>query len=153
MWKTKFTMRSAIAGIAIFAASGLAPASAHAAIGAFADVAPPFHVTLAKGGGGGGGGGMGGGGGGGGGGGHGGGGGDHGGDGCCRGFYPGPDFGFLDIPQPDFSRPYLGPYYYAPRAYSVPRYRSRIAYCVARFRTYNVYTRHYMGYDGRWHYC
>ena len=39
------------------------------------------------------------------------------------------------------------------RPYYAPSYGSRIAYCQARFRTYDVYTRTYMGYDGRRHYC
>jgi hypothetical protein len=53
----------------------------------------------------------------------------------------GPHYGYYHYPYPG---PYYGPSYH---------YDSRGAWCDRRYKSYNPRTRHYLGYDGRGHYC
>ena len=65
--------------------------------------------------------------------------------------YPAANFGFLDIPQPDYSRPNLD--YNLPAPGPNDTFKSRAAYCKKEFKTYDARSSTFIGKDGRRHLC
>ena len=64
---------------------------------------------------------------------------------------PGTNFGFLDVPQPDYSRPNLD--YNLPAPGPKETFKSRAAYCKKTFKTYDARSGTYIGKDGKRHRC
>ena len=124
MSKIARTTLSAAAGGAMLVSSTMIPSPVGAGpAGVFANTTSPSAITFVKGGGGGGGGGL----------------------------SAGSNYGFLDVPQPDYSRPNLD--YNLPAPGPNSTFKSRAAYCKKTFKTYDARTGTYIGKDGKRHRC